>query len=100
MSDKYILKNGVPVPCYDLLTWAKWFDKAGNRSLASTRVADSLVSTVFLGINHRFHGDGPPILYETMVFSGKLEGYQMRYTTRQQALAGHKAAVKKVKATL
>jgi hypothetical protein len=53
-----------------------------------TLPGDILVSTVFLGINHAF-GDGPPILFETMIFGGVHDGYQARYQTWQQALSGH-----------
>lgn len=28
------------------------------------------ISTVFLGLDHRFFGDGPPLLFETMMFPG------------------------------
>ena len=52
------------------------------------------VSTVFLGIDHNF-GDGPPILYETMVF-GLEDEYQCRYETRVEAESGHDRTVKMV----
>ncbi|WP_166903861.1 hypothetical protein [Mycobacterium sp. DL440] len=29
-----------------------------------------VVSTVWLGLNHSFTDDGPPIIFETMVFGG------------------------------
>lgn len=48
-----------------------------------------LVSTVFLGIDHNFGDDGPPILYETMIFGGSLEGETRRYCTREDAMACH-----------
>ena len=48
------------------------------------------VSTVWLGLNHAW-GDGPPLIYETMVFGGDHDQLQNRYSTRAQAEAGHKA---------
>ena len=53
------------------------------------------VSTLFLGINQ---SDGvafgfEPVLYETMIFGGPLNGSQWRYTDRCAAEAGHKQAV-------
>jgi len=48
------------------------------------------VSTVFLGLDHAF-GDGPPVLFETMVFGGPLDGEQDRYCTWDEAVAGHAA---------
>lgn len=54
------------------------------------------VSTVFLVVNHQW-GDGPPILFETMVFFqsavGKkslLENETRRYHTWDEAAEGHK----------
>lgn len=56
-----------------------------------------LISTVFLAIDHAF-GDGPPVLYETMVFGSdaNAEDRQWRYTTRAKAVCGHAAIVKLV----
>lgn len=74
-----------PVPC-DVDTFGRM-----DRRVANDTVAGQLVSTVFLGINHRFGGEmaGPPILWETMIFGGPLDGTQERYTSHAAALAGH-----------
>lgn len=53
------------------------------------------VSTVWLGLDHQY-GDGPPLIFETMIFGGEHDGYQERYSTKEQALAGHAKAVKMV----
>lgn len=89
MSGHYIEVNGVPELCGDLMRWAREFDRA-NRAVAFTKVGESEVSTVFLGLDHRF-GDGPPLLYETMIFGGAHDDYQTRYSTRPEAQAGHAA---------
>ena len=47
------------------------------------------ISTVYLGLDHNFEIDGPPLIYETMVFGGTLSGEQKRYPNRHAALAGH-----------
>ncbi len=53
------------------------------------------MSTVFLGIDHRFGGmgDGPPLVFETMVFDGPGAGsdalFQHRWSTFEEALRGH-----------
>lgn len=48
------------------------------------------VSTVFLGIDHRCaYLDGPPVLYESMVFRDGEDCDQERYCTRAEALVGH-----------
>jgi len=91
MSDKYILDGKTPVPV-DLMTWARWFETA-DRSVAQTIVGNKRVSTVFLGIDHRF-GDGPPLLFETMIFNGPDDGeYQERCSTWEEAEAMHERAV-------
>lgn len=51
------------------------------------------ISTVYIGINHRFDDDGPPLIFETMVFGGDMDGEMWRYGTREEALAGHQVAV-------
>ena len=47
----------------DMMTWARAFE-AGNR-VACTEVGEVTVSTVWLGIDHRF-GVGPPLIFETI----------------------------------
>lgn len=59
----------------------------------------SRISTVFLQVNHAF-GDGPPILFETMVFGGPLDGLQDRYATVQEAWQGHDAMAEQVREAL
>jgi hypothetical protein len=84
---------GEPEPCADFEEYCRWrasVDDSGEWQIA--RDADELtgwqVSTVFLGLDHQ-HGIGPPVLWETMVFGGPLEGDCERYTSRAAALAGH-----------
>jgi len=83
----------------DLETWARWFGQDNNRrKIESTMIGEALISTVFIGIDHNYLGKGPPILYETMVFGGPLDGNMDRYFSREQAIRGHKAMVEQVKA--
>lgn len=58
-----------------------------------------LISTVFIGIDHSF-GFGAPLLFETMVFNGPLDGDQDRFANWDQAEAGHLAMRKKVEAAI
>lgn len=111
MSGHYVLgEDGrTPVPA-SMMDWARSFRKdndeaPGPRPGASwARVAhDDLpsahvsVSTVFLGLDHRF-GPGAPLTFETMVFGGSLDQEQERYSTWDEAEAGHAAMVERVKA--
>lgn len=92
--DWYILDGHTPVPCDDLVAWARWFERA-DRQVALTPLAGGIeVSTVFLGSNHSF-GRGAPLLFETMVFSAPDdEEVCERYTTWDEAQAGHDAVVR------
>lgn len=51
----------------DTLAWAKAFEK-GDRHVGWINLSNGyIISTVWLGLNHAY-GDGPPLIYETMVF--------------------------------
>lgn len=67
------------------------------------KIEGYFISTVFLGINHGW-GNGPPLLFETMIFDQNVEPnkcwqeiYTDRYSTFQQAEAGHIEAVEWLK---
>ncbi len=93
--DKYILVDGEITKEPNLLKWAKrWEGERGHVALDT--VGDARISTVFLGINHRFSDNGPPVLFETMVFGGEHDEYQERYCTIEEARAGHAKALKMV----
>lgn len=91
-TDRYVLDEaGNPVEEPDLMRWGLWMEKRGVRSVALTPFDGGGVSTVFLGLDHSF-GEGPPVLWETMIFGGEHDGYQNRYTSRAEALIGHTKA--------
>jgi hypothetical protein len=71
----------------DLMTWAMFFEDSDARRVAETTVGEARVSTVFLGIDHEF--GGAPLWFETMVFGGQHDEYTDRYTTWEEAVAGH-----------
>jgi hypothetical protein len=47
------------------------------------------VSTIWLGLNHNWSGIGPPIIFETMVFTDEEITDQHRYSTEEEARLGH-----------
>jgi hypothetical protein len=110
--DYYVLdEHGEPQPCADILVWGAWFERSqrtGERVLAHDRnerrdpsEPEIFVSTVFLGLNSNWWNPaGPPILWETLVFGGLLDGEMDRYATRAQALAGHRAMCVRVMESL
>ena len=96
LHDKYILKDGKPVPENDVLKWSRWFEDSDQaRIVARINFGNIGVSTVFLGLDRSFGGE-EPVLWETMIFGGEHDGYQRRYTSREEALAGHDEAVEMV----
>ena len=62
--------------------------------MRATRVdANSRVETIYLGRDRSLSNNGPPILYETRVIGGKLDGLFERYTTNERAMEGHRNLV-------
>ena len=122
----YILQGKTPVALDPgdpsaLIRWAKWFETA-DRHVADETICGKRVSTVFLGIDHGFDPDGPPILFETMVFSevpedeknktiempdgtihtyrqemDELDHYTRRYSSWEEAAYGHRETVEMVR---
>ena len=83
ITGKYILNDfGENVPCPDLHKWAKWME-TGNRESCHLvdHVGPLIISTVFLGLDHSF-GNGPPILWELMVFSEDSREWEEHHTQR------------------
>jgi hypothetical protein len=91
----YILdgKTAVPVSSEE---WARWFDR-NERHVKAERFGPVLVSTVFLGLDHNYFDHGPPLLFETMVFGGALDGEQERCSTWEEAEQMHADMVNRVK---
>ena len=80
----------------DLLKWAIWFEN-NDRRVAVDDINGVRISTVFLGTDHSWLEDEPPLLFETMIFGGEHDEYQERHTTADEARAGHDRAVRIVK---
>ena len=98
-NGRYILNaSGEPEPCPSLRTWAEWFEQEAHRRVADDIAGRVRISTVFLGLDHAI-GNGPPLLYETMIFGGPHDEYQERYTSKADALTGHAKAVALVQGT-
>ena len=96
MTDRYILDGKVPVPEPDLMKWGEWMGKENVRTVKKTQKDGISFSTIFLGLDHNFGGEGDPILFETMVFGGKHDQEQDRYSTWEEAEKGHDKMVKRI----
>lgn len=101
-TERYILKHRKPVPYPDLLKWGLWLKRnRGERRIRKTVVNNILISTIFLGLDYSFRGEG--ILFETMCFrieDGKvnyMDIYSNRCRTHREALKMHWEAVEAVR---
>jgi hypothetical protein len=74
----------------DLATWAQLFND--ERHLGEDELDGVRVSTVWIGIDHGFGRTERPLLFETMIFGGTLDGDTWRYATEAEARAGHARA--------
>lgn len=110
----YFDRKGVPITMRE---WGMLMESLDYRRVAWTEVGPYFVSTVWLGLNHNFF-DGPPVIFETMVFSSELSfsrpvtledgteilgGFphheshdERRYHTEEEAVAGHVETVEQV----
>lgn len=92
--------------------WAATFECGVDKREELNRVAQTFVwpcwiSTVWLGIDHRCGGKGPPIIFETMIFVSEdpevhpvirdMDTECWRYCTEAEALAGHDRVVAAVR---
>lgn len=85
----YYDKAGKPL---ELLQWVELFEDKKYSRIALTEVGNWKVSTVWLGIDHNFFGLRPHI-FETMAWridTGVFDDSQERYSTLEEAQAGHK----------
>jgi hypothetical protein len=127
-SLQYILKDRNTLVPAETLEWAFWMEVERRKPVGESlwRVGHNelvdgyLVSTVFLGLDHRFGFNGPPIVFETMAFmpmkrlhkdwivmgralrrkGQRSQGHeilQWRYSTWAEAEAGHAKAVRLVR---
>jgi hypothetical protein len=64
-----------------------------NRRVGDNTVNDIRVSTVFIQLDHNWDPDGQPLLFETMIFGGEYDNDMWRYTTWNEAKAGHERIV-------
>lgn len=98
--DYYVLDDNNTLMPATMLESARFFARLGQqrRRVGYDMVGGCLVSTIFLGLDHRFSDHGPPLVFETMVFVGGDGGAVLveRYSTWSDALIGHRAKVREL----
>jgi len=94
-APRYYDKAGQPL---ELMEWAKLVENTEYKIVCQDTLPNGKwISTVWLGLNHSF-GEGLPLIFETMVFPKKGDWSDQdcdRYSTIEEAIAGHEAMVKK-----
>jgi hypothetical protein len=92
----YYDRDGQPMRLYD---WAQRFEDMDYKRVAFDQVDDIDVSTVWLGLDHNFSGDGALLIFETIVFGGPpdVDNETQRYATEEEARAGHAELLERVR---
>lgn len=88
----YILEGTKVVPTDDMNAWGTMFSSPTRVVAKSSEMIDGErieISTVFLGMDHNF-GDGPPLVFESMVFGGEHQGECRRCATWDEAVLLHR----------
>lgn len=96
MGEHYVLNEDHTVREVGLMEWAVAFEDMSKRRVALDKVGRASVSTVFLGLDHSF-GEGPPLIFETLISGGAHDQDMWRYSTWDEAVAGHEKAVSLVR---
>lgn len=97
VSRYYVLKGHEIVPTDDIREWGRMWDQPDGRIVARDSVGEVRVSTVFLGVDHNM-GTGRVLLFETMTFGGDVDEWTWRYSTWDEAAAGHERIVAALRA--
>jgi hypothetical protein len=108
------------IDCYDkegkpisMAQFSELLEDMEYKRVALDEIGPYEVSTVWLGLDHNWTGNGPPIIFETMVFTASawnadrsdpdheplLEIDTLRYATETEALAGHHEVCTLIRAT-
>ena len=95
--DHFKLEGKTPVPVdtstdEGLFAWAEWFGTADRTVRLTILTGGVTVSTVFISLNHNY-GAGPPLLFETAIIRSGDFDIVARYSTWNEAEAGHAATV-------
>ncbi len=90
----------IPDDYYDASKYPRGQAKWGTEQrVGRTQVGEYVVSTVWLmGIDHQYAMEGPPLIFETMIFGPQWNQELTRYSTEENAMRGHLATVDDVRA--
>lgn len=100
MSDFYD-RQGKPISLDEFAVLA---EDLTYKRIRHDYIGDFMISTAWLGIDHNLASKGPIVIFETMIlttdsYKGGIEAfdyYQERYSTEEEAKAGHEEAIQVV----
>jgi len=89
----YILdEKNIPIKT-NIEGFIKWeLENETKKPVKQEYIGEVFVSTMFLGLDHSFNGEAP-LLWKTMIFGGRHDQYQTRYSSYEEAVKGHEIAV-------
>lgn len=90
----YVLRNRKPVLEPDITKAVLFTADRKNVQVGLDRIGPATISTLFFTFPPDQHRKRPVIFFETMIFGGKLDTYQKRATTYQEAEENHSEACK------
>ena len=98
MGRYYILHDDEVIEEPEYTKWIQWYGESYEkiRCIASTKVKYGTVSTVFLALNMTLSKTDPPMLFETRVTGGWLDDEWERFSSLEDAKAGHEVWVARV----
>jgi hypothetical protein len=100
MGRYYILRDDEVIEEQDHARWREWFDSCYQEvaDIAETTTDHATVSTRFLAVSLSLANDKPPMLFETRVTGGWLDGQGEKFASPEEARVGHEAWVDRVRA--
>jgi len=101
MSRYFMLRDGKVIEEADHATWKGWYESSYEnvRVVARTETLHATVTTCFLPVSMSLGANAEPLLFETRVAGGWLDGKGDRFPTLEEATGGHESWVDRVRAS-
>ena len=87
----YKLEGQTPVPVESFMEWSLWIMSASTTVMIN-ELKDSIISTRFVGIDLNpgsCNSLSQPMIFETLVVGGAMDGKRNFYPTWDEAIQGH-----------
>ncbi|MEH2261041.1 hypothetical protein [Nostoc sp.] len=90
MPSYYKLEGQTPVAVESFMEWSLWLMSA-KTTVMLNELNDSVISTKFVGIdlNPGSYPESRPMVFETLIMGGGLDGERNFYPTWDEAIQGH-----------